>query len=1185
MQPSIWKLRCLSLVLSLAFVSPLFPTETNATTNMIQATQWQITKIGSDTRFPSCSAIATFTTFPLPATFSRYSFIIGINRKGTLHEILAEPFRATHLIDTGSSPIPPFRPEFHDRRAWFDDEPAFTVHQSVSRESVGIVHGLDWDLSGAGELVARFSRNTRLTFETEDSGVKFRNGQPVRIPARTETVFLAGNMEVSAAIEACVEAVREGRPFAEVNVPAEPLPLPHPLVLQERLEQAEIELDIARNTSTTKEVVGLVLSRLGNLQADALRLGEAKVSLSAAVSALRGINSQETELRQTEDRLIEVLLDLEQLQEAEKLTEKSPKSRQWVAAIAVRRGEYDIGSREFLSLIADDIGASIQNFNSLKDLANGRDPSLSPDQTRLVRQALLAWGRSALGQEDMTPDLAKFWYGMFGAGVPAFALGEAVFDWIDPGMLRRGAAPALIDQVQLGQAAFLRGESLRRAGFLESVETDLSYAQSEMGQADGWQYRAQIALLALSADRGHDLEALPKTLKLLEEIGKTLGAQSFAWAEAASLVSALQLRNGDIADAHATADNAAAVAAKSLGPGHSLTMQLHLRAAEALLAHGDGSGAVLAAGRSIGLAELPNISEDDTEALWRKLKETDDVNRKIEIISAALGLQLPRNSRPVLQRKQRIHAARVLKEAISITRNPAERRAAETLSYALQMEEVQLRRNAFAQGTDLALEQTYGFRGRIRSYPDNPDRRVMATQPAGVWATAELLKFDAEKLIAPDALMPSDRRLNIPPGQDFDALELLLRDLRTLPGQPVQKGDRISLALTFVQAAMTGDVLAILATRSVAYSERGIDRPLLQAGAVNMGAAAEAAAVDVFQRRLRGMVQNLSADSLTDNVELRRRYFQLIANGLLARALTYNAFGTRFTAAGTYLMHLVYEATAEDFRARLSPQEAVVIWVPFERTTQAFVIRSDASAWIEIPEGRVALAKRISTIRGKIEEAATTVKNGGSPPLSEYPADDAYALFHTLFGQIDEERYLAGIDHIYTAQLGITGGLPLDLLVVEPPQAGQRLAWLGNRWAVTRMPTLISPAVFDKRRAPRPQSAPRLLAIGAPILEPCSSPSLTDLYIPAAGIRCLPPLSNADREMREVAESLHIRDLKNSIISGANATYATVLNRLRESNQEVLMFSTHGLVRDGIRGIDEPALVLTPPVRRGKVLE
>lgn len=237
-------------------------------------------------------------------------------------------------------------------------------------------------------------------------------------------------------------------------------------------------------------------------------------------------------------------------------------------------------------------------------------------------------------------------------------------------MLRSGTTPHVIDRAELGHAAFLRGESLRRAGFLEAVETDLRYALSELegaNGAEGWQYRTRIALLALSADRGQDVETLPKINDLFHEIKQTLGVESFASAEAASLVSKLLLRNGDIVNARKTAEEAAAAAAQSLSPEHSLTIQLNLLVAEALLASGDSAGAARTAARAIGLTALPEISSDDDKVLWQKLAATNDIHERVAIIRSALELPGALDNRSVLQRRERIRAARILRQATAMT--------------------------------------------------------------------------------------------------------------------------------------------------------------------------------------------------------------------------------------------------------------------------------------------------------------------------------------------------------------------------------------------------------------------------------------------------------------------------------------------------------------------------------------
>ena len=65
---------------------------------------------------------------------------------------------------------------------------------------------------------------------------------------------------------------------------------------------------------------------------------------------------------------------------------------------------------------------------------------------------------------------------------------------------------------------------------------------------------------------------------------------------------------------------------------------------------------------------------------------------------------------------------------------------------------------------------------------------------------------------------------------------------------------------------------------------------------------------------------------------------------------------------------------------------------------------------------------------------------------------------------------LREIKHIYTAQLGVVGALPLRLLLTDNGSDTSAPSWLGDRFQVTRMPGLINVGLLGERSpANRPE--------------------------------------------------------------------------------------------------------------------
>ncbi|MGO9268275.1 MAG: CHAT domain-containing protein [Candidatus Binataceae bacterium] len=198
-----------------------------------------------------------------------------------------------------------------------------------------------------------------------------------------------------------------------------------------------------------------------------------------------------------------------------------------------------------------------------------------------------------------------------------------------------------------------------------------------------------------------------------------------------------------------------------------------------------------------------------------------------------------------------------------------------------------------------------------------------------------------------------------------------------------------------------------------------------------------------------------------------------------------------------------YDVHANVSARNLGPHQAVVIWLPLESSTEVFVIGPNATAWHELPEGRRVLQRRVAAIREAIKEAASSISGASQPHLATFPTDEARALYKGLFAPLEAD--LHNVTHIFCAQLGVTGGLPLHLLRTDAAGGDATPAWLGDRFAITRMPGLLNPVLLYGAAQGRARSR-RLLAVGAP-----TNPG-------AAAILNLAALPNAPDEMCQCRE-------------------------------------------------------------------
>jgi CHAT domain-containing protein len=188
------------------------------------------------------------------------------------------------------------------------------------------------------------------------------------------------------------------------------------------------------------------------------------------------------------------------------------------------------------------------------------------------------------------------------------------------------------------------------------------------------------------------------------------------------------------------------------------------------------------------------------------------------------------------------------------------------------------------------------------------------------------------------------------------------------------------------------------------------------------------------------------------------------------------------------------------------------------------------------------------------------------------------------------------------ATSGPAAAIPLGVLLMAPPTEGsfQSQVWLGRARAMSYLP---EPADLVRlRRAAQQQAGRQLLAFGAPCTgalagaacnasadaTPTPGGSLAALpaefllmrsspdrarSVDGAALAALPALPAARRELAQLG-ALYPRRAR--VMLGEEATEAAV-RATAVPPGAVVAFATHGLSA-GTFGLDEPALVLTPPV-------
>lgn len=312
-----------------------------------------------------------------------------------------------------------------------------------------------------------------------------------------------------------------------------------------------------------------------------------------------------------------------------------------------------------------------------------------------------------------------------------------------------------------------------------------------------------------------------------------------------------------------------------------------------------------------------------------------------------------------------------------------------------------------------------------------------------------------------------------------------------------------------------------------------------------------------------------------------------------------------------------------DVQGLLKPNEALVHYVVHGADLFVWAVTRERFAWRRIERPYAEIRDRVQALRCGLDPAewvgetrplrclklvGRTIDDKGTLPFDVAAAHDLYQTLLAPLETVIGDRHLLVVTH------GALSTLPFQVLLtkrVTGEQAATLKAapWLVRRQAVSMMPSVAGLQAL--RQAARPSSAKkRYLAVANPLLtgregadrrafeiQACRHTPLRQRMLVALGrimggdgvvvrggvadvasVRRLEPLPDTADEVCAVGHSLGAP--RGAILLGEDASERA----LREmdvtaelADYKVLHFATHGLVSGEIKGLGEPALVLSPP--------
>lgn len=343
------------------------------------------------------------------------------------------------------------------------------------------------------------------------------------------------------------------------------------------------------------------------------------------------------------------------------------------------------------------------------------------------------------------------------------------------------------------------------------------------------------------------------------------------------------------------------------------------------------------------------------------------------------------------------------------------------------------------------------------------------------------------------------------------------------------------------------------------------DRPAL---------AERVATLETGSARLRVLAREQTALLASDRVEEASRRAEEITR------LSATLAGLRTELAGAIpgFAQWLRPATpgVAELQRRMGPDQALLITMPSRSRTFTMVITADEVVMAASPSGRPQVRRLVSDLRTLLDSRAPADPAGF--------ARSAVAL-HDIVLPGRAAAALAGRSRVSVVTSDALSRLPFAVLLPGIPEGEQRdykdMDWMVRRHAFA---IALTPSAAFARGDDRLGSA-GFLGVGAPALsgtEDVAGGTVTLLRggaVAAEGLRSLRPLPAAAGEIARVAALGGFAE--RVTLTGNEATE----RRVRQASAEpygVLLFATHGLMDGELAGLNEPALVLTPPDEAGQ---
>ena len=281
-----------------------------------------------------------------------------------------------------------------------------------------------------------------------------------------------------------------------------------------------------------------------------------------------------------------------------------------------------------------------------------------------------------------------------------------------------------------------------------------------------------------------------------------------------------------------------------------------------------------------------------------------------------------------------------------------------------------------------------------------------------------------------------------------------------------------------------------------------------------------------------------------------------------------------------------------DVARLLHKDEALILFFVGGDTTWVWAVSPKQQGWHSLQAGKKTMADAVTSLRasiGPVAAARSAVPlDGETAPQAGFDRALSAGLYRAMLAPL--EPVFGQAKHIYIVPDGPLTSLPLSVLITDRPVGGKTknaadlrgTEWLIKRHAITTLPSVEALGVVRRMQPPEGD----LLAFagfGDPVLggtmqlaSLARGPGLMRNGVADVDqLSALAPLPQTRGELLGIAQSLGAGP--ETVRLGAMAT-ETAVKAADLSKTRVLAFATHGLLSGDLKGLEEPALVLTPPL-------